>query len=351
MNKGVILKVNHKSATMLTEDCQMISVKRQPDMMLGQEYTLEKGLKMAVKKRNYLIPSLATAAVVVLLVVGLMLSGLLTSPVYATLSVDVNPSLELDLNQNLEVVQVRAMNEDAEQLMIREEYIGLGWREAVLKWAQTLRAQTQLQVENMLISAVMPEDAIQLQEQLVNMEQTANQGELNNIAVRVIYSNDEAVRKMAQDNDLSVGRQMLLNQSQYLHAGWDAESIADASLSDLVPTLLRKGERDQTRLTWQTTESLEDPNGNTNQSQATQAQGSQNQSQQASSESAQATHRETSGSAKMSGVDVENGNMSTDASTVRETLQESSKVQATTCEPSSETCESSQSKQPLGSAA
>ena len=65
-----------------------------PDMAAGKEINMDTAItnvEPAVKSRRLKI-SLATACLVLLLAVGLILSqGFLTGPVYATLSIDVNP--------------------------------------------------------------------------------------------------------------------------------------------------------------------------------------------------------------------------------------------------------------------
>ena len=65
----------------------------------------------------------------------------------------------------------------------------------------------------------------------------------------MVYSHDNTVRKTADQNGLSVGRQMLLNQSDAKQMGWDSETIQDAPLGELVRNLLKGEDEDQTRLT------------------------------------------------------------------------------------------------------
>lgn len=343
MKTGTILSMDQKHAYVFTSDCHMVKISCQPDMAVGKEISMEieQTRERPVVKNRRLSLALVAASLVLLLAVGLIFGqGLLAKPVYARLSIDVNPSLELALNRQLEVQSVRTMNEEARQLMAGQDFTGLGWQEAVARWAEILRLTNRIQLQNMLISAVMPEDAVQLRTQLQNMEGNANQGTLAGVAVRVIYSHDQSVAVQARQNGLSIGRQMLLNQARAQNQNYDQASIGDAPLGDLIQKLLQDREQNQTRLTERTTQSVSDQTGestpagttetnretsqetNRETSGATQGSGSQ----QTNRETNQETNRETSGSTLDSGSQQTNQETSgsTQGSGSQQTNQETS---------------------------
>jgi hypothetical protein len=259
MNKGTILRLSKKRATIFTQDCQLVAVPRDPRMVVGKEIHMETKVKTnpEIVYSRHFKPAMIAASLVLLIAVILLFSqGLLFSPVYAQISIDVNPSLEMNLNRHLEVISVRAMNEEAVRLMANQNFNGLPWQQAVERWTEILRASNQVQVQNMLISAVMPENAEQLRTQLMDMNGNSNQGALAGVVVRAIYTYDQALAKEANRNGLSIGRQMLLNQARVQNQNWDEKSIADAPLGELVQALLQNGEANQTRLTERATQSL-----------------------------------------------------------------------------------------------
>jgi hypothetical protein len=161
----------------------------------------------------------------------------------------------------------------------------------------------------MLISAVMPEDAEQLRLELMNMEGTAERGVLANVAVRVIYSNDETVTGQAAKNGLSVGRQMLLNQAQFQNRNWDAVNIEDAPLGELVQALLGSGEQNQTRLTQRATENMTNQTGDPTMAGATET----------NRETNRETNNESSGSGQGTGSSGSAANQNTNQNTNEET--------------------------------
>jgi hypothetical protein len=358
MKTGTILSIDQKYAYVFTSDCHMVKLQWQPDMAVGKEISMDTATtitKPVINSRRLKF-SLAAACLVLLLAVGLILGqGLLTSPVYATLSIDVNPSLELSLNKQLEVYSVKAMNEDAAQLLKGQNLTGLNWQEAVRRWTEILLQSSQVQVQTMLISAVMPENAEQLRTQLLSMDGNSNPGVLSGVQVRVIYSNDQSVVAEANRNSLSIGRQMLLNQARVQNQNWDKSSIADAPLGDLIQKLLRDRDQNQTKLTERTTQSVSDQTGESTPVGSTETNRETNRETnggtQGSGSTSQQTNRETNqqgnGSAQGTGsASQQTSQQGYNGSTQGTGFGSQQTIQQTSCESSSSTtCESSQSQQ------
>ena len=355
MKTGTILSMDQKYAYVFTSDCHMVKLHWQPGMTVGKEINMETSatlVKPAYNSRRLRL-SLAAACLVLLLAVSLILGqGLLANPVYATLSIDVNPSLELSLNKQLEVISVKAMNEETVGLLAGQDLIGLNWQEAIQRWAQILGQSNQYQVQTMLISAVMPESAEQLRSQLLVMDGSNNSGVLAGVQVRVIYSNDQSVVSQAKQNELSIGRQMLLNQSRAQNQNWDEASIADAPLGDLIQKLLRDREQNQTHLTQRTTESASDQTGESTPAGSTETNRETNRETNGSTQGSgsQQTNRETNqqsnGSSQSDASQQTNQqtNQQTQGSTQGSASQQT--IRQTSCESSScTTCESSQIQQ------
>jgi hypothetical protein len=253
MSKGVVLRIDRKWSYVFTTGSELVKMHVQPQHAVGKEVIMEterKQSRKAVLSRRW-VPALVTAALVFLVGFGLVFGqGLIAQPVYATMSIDINPSLELSLDRELKVLSVRAMNQDAEQVLSKVQLKGLYWKTAVERWVEAVRATNQFQIETMLVSAVLPEDALQLKTELQTMQENPGTGVMANIQVRTLYTADRAVTTVAQQNGLSVGRQMLLTQSEVQNQNYDAAGIENAPLGDLIQTLLQTREMDQTGYTW-----------------------------------------------------------------------------------------------------
>ncbi len=251
MNTGIVLNMDRKWAYVMTSDCRMVRVHAKPHMTIGREIRMEteiaRDVRPAPTRRMKLAWAMAPLAVI--LVLGLVFGqGILFNPVYARLSIDINPSLEMALNRNLEVVSVQAMNQEAKQVLegLAFKFRGLQWEDAMGKWVEAVRAKLQIQVQTVLVSAVMPEDAVQLRTRLQEIEGTQNEGALKGIQVRAIYSYNGEVANEANRNGLSVGRQMLLDQARRQNRNYDEAEIAEAPVGDLIQALLQNQEQNQT---------------------------------------------------------------------------------------------------------
>ncbi|MDW7659126.1 MAG: hypothetical protein SCM11_18310, partial [Bacillota bacterium] len=254
----------------------------------------------------------------------------------------VNPSIEMDLNRSLAVINVRAMNQDAARLLTGQDFDGMNWEEAVMHWTEVVNDHNPIQQRTVLLSAVMPEGAEQLRVRLLALEEKLKAGELKQAQIRVVYSHDAGVTKTAKKNGLSIGRQMLLNQSEFKQKGWDADTIEAAPLGELVQNLLFGENQDQTGLTRAT---------NAQSLTQTLHSGDPSSTGTTSRETSRETNRETTGSQQTS-----SGTMQTSRETNRETNRETTGTlspeptgsQATSRETSRETSQASQTD-PSGS--
>ncbi len=309
MIKGTVISTDRTHAYIYTSDCQMVRRRLQPDMNVGEEIIMEtdrESNKQFGLSRTF---KYALIAVSVLLVISLGVfigQSVTKNQVYAKLSIDVNPSLELSLNRDLDVVTAKAMNSEAEALLEGQKLEGLNWKDAVMLWTTVLK-NNQYDVKTVLLSAVIPAGESDFTAALTSMEGSQGEDALHGVAVRVLYSNDENVVKDAKKNTLSIGRQMLLDQSRYQNQNWDEESIADAPLGDLVQQLLQNQEQNQTGMKNKLNPSASDPsevpggsalteqNKETNKASNGDAQGSESHqtNQEANKETNQESNRET----------------------------------------------------------
>ncbi|MBN1892161.1 MAG: anti-sigma factor domain-containing protein [Clostridiales bacterium] len=328
MKKGTIISMEDKTTTVITEDFRLVMIPTRADMVVGKEIdmnTHNNETRTPATRKTWMTVIAAAIALAVLGGSFLIWNVIEERRVYAQISVDVNPSVEFSLNKDLKVVAVKAMNEEAEAFLTDLDFTGLAWRDAVERWLDALRESNRIEVKDVLISGVFPEDAQQLREQLTLLEGKYEEGEMKGLTVRVIYSNDQEVLKQAEGNDLSVGRQMLLNQSKEQQKSWDEETIGGAKLGELVQALLGDGQQNQTKVTnkneGETAKQSGDPTGEgtiaTNQEQNGGSQNGEPSAQQSNQEQ----NGETEGSSQASGETVRETYEDPAGSTVRTTVK------------------------------
>lgn len=124
MKKGIVLEVHDDYVTMLTPDGEFLKSRKQKGQVdIGEEiifFPMHRGVAEKRKltsffKMKWAIVTMLTAAVLFLS----FYPKYVNNQVYAYVSLDVNPSLELGLNKNMQVVSIDAFNNEAKLLLPR----------------------------------------------------------------------------------------------------------------------------------------------------------------------------------------------------------------------------------------
>ncbi|MCP1530474.1 MULTISPECIES: anti-sigma factor domain-containing protein [Bacillus] len=125
MRRGIIVEKNKKYVTLLTPDGQFLRTKyEQQDYEIGQEVTFPNESRLERKKAGFfdllrLRPLnagiLSIAAIIV--VIFTMMPSFSSQKAYAYMTIDINPSFELKLDHNYEVIGVTPLNKDAKQVL------------------------------------------------------------------------------------------------------------------------------------------------------------------------------------------------------------------------------------------
>jgi hypothetical protein len=124
MRKGIILEINDLYLTLLTPEGEFLRARKlQHDYQVGEE--IQFFPESASAKRNKFKPSvikgfkaraLALAAVLLLSLTAI-LPMYQSGKVYAYMSIDVNPSIELAVNDQLKVLQIKGYNPEGKEIV------------------------------------------------------------------------------------------------------------------------------------------------------------------------------------------------------------------------------------------
>jgi hypothetical protein len=117
MKKGVILSVNKRFVTLLTPEGEFLKTKRQErEYEVGEEITFSPAKQKFTLAFSNIHSSFKKTAVLSIASTFLILFSILPSyfsgPVSAYMTIDVNPSIELELDDDLEVLKLTGLNED-----------------------------------------------------------------------------------------------------------------------------------------------------------------------------------------------------------------------------------------------
>lgn len=123
-NNGVILEVNEKYSLVLTDDSTVVRIRNKESMEVGDTiFFLEEDLYETTKNRNVMkkkiIPILTIAAMLTLLIIPIVKHNT-TGSAYALMSIDVNPSVEFELDENKNIINVYGINDDGKAINLEE---------------------------------------------------------------------------------------------------------------------------------------------------------------------------------------------------------------------------------------
>ncbi|WP_200967163.1 anti-sigma factor domain-containing protein, partial [Insulibacter thermoxylanivorax] len=127
MNTGIVMEVSRRSAVVMTRDGRFIKLRYKPGMQVGEEIAFDVQAEVSPVRRMQW--ALAAAALLLCLVAlstlfgQRMLQGTVAAAV-AYLSIDINPSVEIGVDDNARVVELVGLNEAGRELVEGIDAIG-----------------------------------------------------------------------------------------------------------------------------------------------------------------------------------------------------------------------------------
>lgn len=126
MNKGVVVELNNDIAVIMSEDGRFLKVKAFAGLYQGMEMVYSDmdivRTKKTEKKVKFGFTSRFSQVAAAVIVGFALLSGSYvyydySLAVYASITLDVNPSMQLDIGKRSQVIKVEELNNDAEKLL------------------------------------------------------------------------------------------------------------------------------------------------------------------------------------------------------------------------------------------
>ena len=243
--KGSILELNNKQAIVMTDKCEFISIKRLPEMFVGQQLTFKKS-DIKRQTKSYIRYVALIASVFVLAFFSLLYLQLYNpNAVFAYIDVDINPSLEFTIDNNSEVISIKALNPDAETLLKNLQLKKIPVREAISKVMEASREQGFISNEKsneVLVSATLElnrssktntENEKALDSILSDIKEITIQVGTENVKPEVLKVPNEN-RKSAVDNNISMGRYELYKKIKQKNPDITIEKAKSERVSEML---------------------------------------------------------------------------------------------------------------------
>lgn len=125
MKRGVVMSVNKQHAIVMTADGQFLRAPISGKTQIGEELTFDEEYKPARAFKPAYRYSGAAAIVLLLMLPLLLYIGRDAHPVVAYLSMDINPSVEIGVDEEDKVRELHALNEDGKKIIQGLDYEGM----------------------------------------------------------------------------------------------------------------------------------------------------------------------------------------------------------------------------------
>ncbi|WP_347548936.1 anti-sigma factor domain-containing protein [Pseudalkalibacillus hwajinpoensis] len=218
MKQGVIMDIRGRKAVVLTPDGEFttIDLKRNHTLTIGSEIKLTP--KPVKKRKGYFPPTMPTlAGMAAILLFVVIVTGVIpvtqNDAVAAYVSFDINPSIEVGVNSDLEIVQYQALNSDGEGLHLDRDTTNMPLGEFAGLLVSKLESGGYLaDGSQLLIVATDVEQEERYKKIKSALEAVIHDIEQNkvltnkSVAITSILDEDYSMRQAAIENGLSPGK-------------------------------------------------------------------------------------------------------------------------------------------------
>lgn len=191
------------------------------------------------KKRNWAKPIATMAAVFALLLVGITGYGIYgVNAVDSVISFDVNPSIEMTVNKNERVLQVKPLNNDAQIVIGEMDFKNTDLEVAINALIGSMLKNGYIDdIQNsILISVENPDEAKEAALQAKLGEEIARLLQASSIDGAILsqsLTDDDSLTMLADENDITRGRAQLIRQLVNTNANYKFEDLAKLSINEL----------------------------------------------------------------------------------------------------------------------
>ena len=251
--KGVVLKLTKNKAVVATNDFQCYYVRRNPTIYVGKEVEFSKK-KIIKRNATFYMPVLGAACILLVMIYFLNFIGIINinnSPqgpeVFAYVGVDINPSIEIYIDDIGDVLNLVSLNKDSKAVVrkLRAKKMNiLGAVDAIINEVNGKDPAGGSEKGYMLVSSTLNTEVFQ------HDKQQNKQEKLNHIInslqddVKVrervdVYfiQADINDRAAAKKQGISTGRYMLYEKQKDMGEAYSLEEARNVSLTELLEGL------------------------------------------------------------------------------------------------------------------
>ncbi|WP_102344983.1 anti-sigma factor domain-containing protein [Bacillus sp. Marseille-P3661] len=238
MKRGIVMEINKRKAVVLTRDGAFENVRlhKNQQVEIGAEIDLPSSrINFNFMSLKYAFPIVVAAAVLLVFIFNFSIFKETNLAVAAYVDLDINPSIEIGVDANLNVVEAIPLNEDGEELIA-----ALKQKEQVEPLSEFINRVIQLADDsgyfqaskNVLITttAVDAESSERIVEQVESLKTNLQKEE---IVVNTLEG-DQNTRAEALENGVSTGKYIVYTSQQAKeNSGLTLETVKQLSVAEL----------------------------------------------------------------------------------------------------------------------
>ncbi|MBF4693592.1 anti-sigma factor domain-containing protein [Fusibacter ferrireducens] len=243
LHRGIILEINAEYLHVLSDRCEHVKINYKANHSVGEQiYFLDEDridIRMDRDSDNKIsklrvIRYLSTIAAILMIV--FLINSQFLNVTYAVMSVDINPSLELELNKAGEVIKVRPLNEEAKQLVSILQLKGQSYETAVIQILdQAVLSGYNIDQKSVLIAVAPTQSNL---EQLVKDIEKSMSVYIERLNAEVLIGDYQSYEKTKSEG-ISLGRHLISEE----HPDYDEDDIKHLEIHDLFERI--EHERDE----------------------------------------------------------------------------------------------------------
>lgn len=235
--KGTVIEIYYDSIVVMAEDCTFKRIKKSDGLEEGMEIYFED--RDIIKNSNFTIKNISkgVAAVLIFAVTSLYVLGFWNENYksVALLAVDINPSVEMEINKNYRVIKISALNEEASKLPLEDlkNYPLIDALEEIVEMVETAGYIKKDESNRVLVTSVELKSNNEGDKNLDNliMEGKKKIEEVSNergqqVEVVTIKSDRETLNKAKEEN-ISVGKMEIYKEIEDENKNQDKNEIME----------------------------------------------------------------------------------------------------------------------------
>lgn len=247
--KGIVMQIANGQAIVMTKEREFKKLPLVEGMSIGMEVDVPDVLpqttgRVAFWRNRTVVKRAGMVAASLVLAVGLWSAQMMFNQptAYAYVTVDINPSIELSIDEHKNVVEAGALNVEGEDILTTLDLEGLAVQEAVKTLASAAQAQGYLQEYTEVIITASPAvdaekmaalDLDQMEDDLVDTVKTLAVEKGADIEVEGVLVSEE-IRQAAKHEGVSPGKYALYLNAQSKGIDIDLEELKTKPLTKIV---------------------------------------------------------------------------------------------------------------------